>query len=117
MHANDMLKYRDKIIDAFKNGTFLSGHLEKSDDAAHYLVLGDAKDFIQKIKLMSEKINLSFFEDFFESPSPANYAKALISIENSDKNKEIVVEIKDRISDLKERIREMGEKEKKKLKY
>ena len=62
---------------------------------------------------MSEKINLSFFEDFFESPSPANYAKALISIENSDKNKEIVVEIKDRISDLKERIREMGEKEKK----
>ena len=108
-----MLKYADKIIDVFKNGTFLSGHFKNSDDAARYSVFEDAKDFIQKVKLMSEKINLSLFEDFFESPSPANYAKELISIENSDKNKERVAEIKDRISlDLKDRIREMGEKEK-----
>ena len=54
------------------------------------------------------------FEDFFESPSPAIYAKMLINTENPDKNKEFVGEIKDRISDLKDRIREMGEKEKKK---
>ena len=26
MHANDMLEYGDKIIDAFKNGTFSSEH-------------------------------------------------------------------------------------------
>ena len=26
MQANDLLKYRDKIIDAFKDGTFLSEH-------------------------------------------------------------------------------------------
>ena len=63
------------------------------------------------IDAFSEKINLSLLVDFFVSPSPADYARMLI--ENSDKNKEIVVEIKDRISDLKERIREMGEKEKK----
>ena len=56
------------------------------------------------------------FEDFFESPSPAIYAKMLINTENPDKNKEFVGEIKDRISDLKDRIREMGEKEKKKKK-
>ena len=29
MLANDLLKYRDKIIDAFKDDTFLSEHLKK----------------------------------------------------------------------------------------
>ena len=37
------------------------------------------KDFTQEIKSMSEKINLSLFEDFFESSSPADYAKMLIN--------------------------------------
>ena len=61
----------------------------------------------------SEKINLSLFEDFFGLSSPAHYAKILINTENLDKNKEFVAEIKDKISNLKERIRKMGEKEKK----
>ena len=39
-----------------------------------------------KIKSMEEKINLSLFEDFFESSSPANYAKMLINIKNVDEN-------------------------------
>ena len=49
MQANDMLEYKNKIIDAFKNVIFLSGHL-KTDDAAHGHVLEDVKDFIQKIE-------------------------------------------------------------------
>ena len=52
---------------------------------------------------MSAKFNLSLFEDFFESSSPADYAKMLI--ENSDKNKEFVAEIKDGILALKDRIK------------
>ena len=35
MQANYLLKYRDTIIEAFRNGTFLSEHLKKSDDAAY----------------------------------------------------------------------------------
>ena len=89
MQANDMLEYKDKIIDAFKNGIFLSGHLKTSDDAAHGHVLEDVKDFIQKIELMSEKINLSLFEDFSGSPSPAIYAKILINTEDPDKTKNL----------------------------
>ena len=69
MHANDMLEYRDKIIDALRDGTFLSEHLKKSDAAAYDYVLKDVKNFIQKIESMAENINLSFFEDFFESSS------------------------------------------------
>ena len=61
---------------------------------------------------MAEKINLSLFEDFFESSSPVDYAKAFINTKNPDKNKESVVEIKDRLSDLKDKIKKMSEKEK-----
>ena len=105
-----MLEYRDKIIKAFKDDTFLSEQLEKSDDAAYNYVLKDVNKFIEEIKSMEEKINLSLFEEFFESSSPANYAKMLINTKNLDKKKEFVKEIKDRISDLKERIKKMSEK-------
>ena len=52
-------------------------------------------------------------EDFFELPSPADYAKMLIDIKNPDENKKIVAEIEDRISKLKDIIKEMSETEKK----
>ena len=112
MQATDLLEYKNKIIDAFKDGTFLSEHLKKTDNAANGYVLEDVKDFIQEIESMSEKINLSLFEDFLELPSPVDFVKKLINTENLDKNKELVAEIKDRISDLKDRIKEMSETEK-----
>ena len=49
MQANNLLEYRNKIIDAFKDGTFLSEHLKKSDDTSAYdYVLKDENNFIQK---------------------------------------------------------------------
>ena len=113
MQANDLLEYRGKIIKAFKDGTFLSEHLKKSDDAAYNYVLKDVNKFIEEIKSMEEKINLSLFEEFFESSSPANYAKMIINTKDLDKNKEFVEEIKGRMSDLKERIKKMSKTEKK----
>ena len=74
----------------------------------------DVKDFIQKIESIAEKINLNLFNKFFESSSPADYAKMLINIKNADENKKIVEEIEDKISYLKDRIKRMSEKEKKK---
>ena len=108
-----MLEYRNKIIEAFKDGTFSSEHLKKSDDATHDRVLKDVNNFIHKIESMSEKINLSLFEEFFQSSSPADYAKKLINTKNPNKNKKTVAKIKDRISNLKERIEKMSETEKK----
>ena len=75
-------------------------------------MLKDVDNFTQEIESMSEKINLSLFEDFFESSSPVDYAKMLINT-SPDENKKIVVETKYRISDLKDRIKKMSEKEKK----
>ena len=76
-------------------------------------MLKDVNDFIKEIKLMEEKINLSLFEDFLESSSPAGYAKLIINIKNADENKETVAEKIDRISNLKDRIKEMSETKKK----
>ena len=61
---------------------------------------------------MSENIDLSLLSEFYEL-LPADYAKGLINVKDQNKNKEIVAEIEDRISDLKDKIREMSETEKK----
>ena len=55
MNVNDMLEYRDKIIEAFRNCTFFSEHLKKSDDVAYDYVLEDVNNFIHKIELMAKK--------------------------------------------------------------
>ena len=112
MQANNLFEYMDKIFDAFKNGSFLSEHLKKLDDAAYDYVLKDVNDFIQEIKLMEEKINLGLLDNFFGFSSSADYANILINIENPDENKGVVAEAKDTISDLKDRIKEMSETEK-----
>ena len=113
VHANDMFEYGHNIIEAFMDGIFSSENLKKSDDATYDRVLEDVNNFIQKIESTAEKINLNLFKNFFDLTSPADYGKMLINTKNPDKNKEIVAEIKDKISDLKDRIKNMGEIEKK----
>ena len=65
---------------------------------------------------MAKNINLSLFEDFFESSSPVDYAKELVNVKDPNKNKEIVAEIKDRISNLKKQNKRNKQKRKKKIK-
>ena len=64
-YANESLEYKDKIINAFKNGTFSSEYLKKSDDVAYDFMLKGVNKFIEEIKSMEKRINLSLFEDFF----------------------------------------------------
>ena len=86
---------------------------KKSDDGAYDYVSEDVKNFIQKIESMSENINQSFFNEFFEL-ALVDYAKMLINTKNLDKNKKSVAEIEYRISNLiKDKIKEMSKKEKK----
>ena len=76
-------------------------------------MLKDVENFFQKIESMVENINLSLFKDFFESSSPADYVKRLVNVKDPNENKQIVAEIKNRISDLKDRIKAMSKKEQK----
>ena len=100
-----------KLLMHLKMVLFCLNIKKKTDDAGYNYVLKDKK-FIQKIVSMSEKVNLSLFENFFESSSSAYYEKMLINI-NPDENKEIVAEIRDRISNLKKRIKKNEWKRKK----
>ena len=68
----------------------------------HINVLKNVDNFAQEIESMLKKINLSLFKDFFESSSPADYAKMLINT-SPNENKKVVAEIEDRISDLKDK--------------
>ena len=88
-----MLESRNKIIKAFKDDIFPSEHLQKSDDDAYNYMLQNVNEFIEEIKSMEEKINLSLFEDFFQSSSPADYAKMLINTKNRNENEEMVKKI------------------------
>ena len=78
MQANDLLESRNKIINAFKDNTFLSKYLKKPDNAAYDFMLKNVNTLIQEIRSMVEKNNLSLFEDFFGFSSPADNAKILI---------------------------------------
>ena len=98
--ANDMLEYNDKVIEAFKDGTFSSEHSKKSGDAAFDYVLKKVKKIIQKIKSTAKNINLSLLNEFFGS-SLVDYAKYLINLKNTEENKEVVTEAENIISDLK----------------
>ena len=113
MHQNDMLEYRGKILEAVEDGTFSSEHLKKSVNAAYHYVLKDVNSFIQEINSMEEKINLSLFDDFFESSSPADSVKMLINAKNPRRKQINCIKIEIRISDLKEKIKDMSETGKK----
>ena len=113
MQANNLLEYRDIIMDTFKQGDFLPENLkEESKDAPNNFVVEDVNRFTQKIESMSKNINLSLFNLFFES-SLIDYAKHIINLKNTTDNKEFVTEGKNRISGLKHKIKKMSEKEKK----
>ena len=112
MQANDLLEYRDKIIKAFKDGTFLSEYFKKSDDAAHDYVLKDVMILFRKLNQWKKKLTYVCSGISFELLS-ADYAKILINIKTVDENKKIIEEIEYRTSYLKDRIKTMSEKEKK----
>ena len=90
----------------------MSKHLKKLHNTAYNYVLKDLNKFIEEIKSLEEKINLSLFKEFFELSSPAKYAKELINTKNQDENKKRIEEIKYRISDLEDIIKKMSENEK-----
>ena len=50
-------------------------------------MLKNVDNFAQEIESMSEKNNLSLFEDFFESSSPVGYAKMLVNTSPDENEK------------------------------
>ena len=91
----------------------MSKHLKKLHNTAYNYVLKDVNKFIEEIKSLEEKINLSLFKEFFELSSPAKYAKELINTKNQDENKK--KDRRDKIQNIRFRRhnKRMSENEKK----
>ena len=85
MQANDLLEYRNKIIDAFKDNTFSSEYLKKSDNAAYDFTLKNVNKFIQEIRSMEKRINFSFF--FFDFHHQLIMQKSLLILKKQIKIK------------------------------
>ena len=56
MQANNLLEYRKEIIDAFKDGTFLSEHLRELDNAAYDFMLNYVKEHFKKLNRWKKKL-------------------------------------------------------------
>ena len=117
MHANDLLKYRDVLISAFEKSIFFflfEQVKEESKNAfSEFVAEEEVSKFIQKIKSLSKNINLSLFNEFFES-SPVDYAKYLINLKNKKEIKEFATEAESRISSLKDNKRNERKRKKEK---
>ena len=74
----------------------------------------DYRKFIEYIKTESKVINYDFFKDYSNFVVPSALAKELYGIKNKNKNNKLVNVIKSGLSDLKDKIKEMSEDEKKK---
>ena len=80
------------------------------------ITLKEVSKFINKIESMAENINLSLFNEFFES-LPVGYAKYLINLKNTEENKKVVTKAENRISDLKDNKKYERKRKKKLCRY
>ena len=103
-----MLNKRQEVIDIFKTGIFPYIHgfqikeeleeeeLEESED--------DINKFIEYIENKSKTIDYELFECYFNFLVPSALTKDLYETKNKNKNNVLVEEIKNRWSNLKDKV-------------
>ena len=104
---------RENIIDFFKKGIFpFKGNVfktkeeikEKSKELKQYI--NNTFNFIEG---KSEVINNDLFAKYFNFSKPIDLAKKLHETKDAKENSELVEEIKNRWSNLKDEIKKMSE--------
>ena len=87
---------------------------EKSEDGSEEeSEEGRVKKFIEYIENKSKDINYDLFKYYFKFVVPSNLVKKLYEIKNKKRKNKLVNVIKSGLSDLKNKITEMSEDEKK----
>ena len=114
--ARKLLDARKDIIGFFEKGTFpYKGNVfktkeEKSEEESEE---ERVKKFIEYIENKSKDINYDLFKDYFKFVVTSALVKKLYEIKKKKKKNKLVNLIKSGLSDLKDRIEEMSEDEKK----
>ena len=112
-----MFHARENIADYFKKGIFpFKGNVfktkeEKSEEKSEEKIEKSIKYGITFIKEKSRDTNNNFFKTCFNFSAPIDLAKKLFETKDKKKNSELVEEIKNRWSNLKDKIKKMSKEE------
>ena len=123
--ARKLLDARKDIIGFFEKGTFpYKGNVfkikeekseeESEDESEEESEEERVQEFIEYIENEPKGINYDLFKDYFKFVVPSALVKKLYEIKSKKKKNKLVNVIKSGLSDLKGRIKEMSEDEKKK---
>ena len=117
-----MLNNRQEVIVTFKtfktgispyiDGFQIKEESEEEEEKKLDKIKDDFKKFIKYIENESKGINYGLFKDYFNFLIPSALAKKLYETKNKNKNNELVKEIKNRWSNLKDEIKKMSEDKK-----
>ena len=113
-----MFSVREKIIRAFKRGTFpyidgIKVDKESDEESGKKWEESEENKIFKYIENESEGINYELFKKHFSFVVPSAFAKKLFETKDKKKNSELVKENENRWSDLKDEIKKMSEDEKK----
>ena len=104
-HAREnIVDYFKKEIFPFKGNVFKKKKEEKSEEKSGEKIEKSINDGIIFIKEKSKYINNDLFKKYFNFSAPIDLAKKLFETKDKKKNSELVEEIKNRWSNLKDEI-------------
>ena len=115
--AVELLHVREDIVNYFKKGTFpFKGKVFKTKEEKSEEIKEETKEeFINNaiplIKKESKDINNDLFKTYFNFSAPIDLAKKLFETEGEKNDSELVEEIKNRWSRLKDEIKKMSKEE------
>ena len=114
--ASKLFYARENIVDYFKEGIFLyKGNVFKSKEKNQQKnQKKKVKNFFKYIEKESKDINYDLFKTYFNFVVPSSLAKKLYETKDKKKSNKLVNVIKSGLSDLKNKIKEISEDEKKK---
>ena len=112
--AEKLLNNRQEVTDAFKTGIFpyIDGFQIK-EETEEESEEEKVKKVFKYIEKESKGINCHFFKTYFNFSVPSALVKQLYETKDKKKNNELVKEIQNRWSGLKDEIEKMSEDEKK----
>ena len=108
----DIIVFFEKWTFSYKGNVFKTKK-EESEENKLEKIKDDYNKFLKYIENESKGINYELFKDYFYSSVPSTLAKKLYETKDKKENNELVNVIKGRLIDLKNKIKEMSEDEKK----
>ena len=110
-NVENFYKGKEKINEGFKNGVFPVYYNERHEHQMKVQREIEEEEFFKYIENKSKGITYFLFKYYFSFMHPSELAKKLFEIKDKKKNNDFVREIKNRWSELKDKIEKMSKNE------